>query len=275
MTWLESGPGPRPEPGGTAPERPLGRLRVRPARPGADRRPAAPRGSRSPSSSPPADATPTPTWSSGDGSEPGVLGAGGPRPRRRVRRRHRQRHDQPVAGRRGPPDQPVAVRRRPAEPAGQRAAVRRDGDRRPARADRGGRARGLRAAVHPVAVALPPGDAGARRRVGGRSWSTGSPTSAAPPAGAVEGAAHAAGGAGARRAGSGPAGALGRSLRNPRTGTSRCTPSLLVLRGHEAILAPDDDFVLARATSCCSPAGPPPAARWDDPRGRRPSSSTS
>ena len=63
---------------------------------------------------------------------------------------------------------PAPVPRRPAEPAGQRAAVRRHGRRRAARAHRGGRARGLRAAVHAAAVAVPAGDAGAGRRLGGR-----------------------------------------------------------------------------------------------------------
>ena len=49
-----------------------------------------------------------------------------------------------AAARRRNPD---AVRRGPAEPAGQRAAVRGDGARRAAGAHRGGRARGVRAAV--------------------------------------------------------------------------------------------------------------------------------
>ena len=96
-------------------------------------------------------------------------GAGGPRPRRRARRRHGQRHDQPLAGRGGPAQQPAAVPRGPAEPAGQRAAVRRDGARRPAGADRGDRARGLRAAVHAAALAVPARDAGAGRRLGRRA----------------------------------------------------------------------------------------------------------
>ena len=74
---------------------------------------------------------------------------------------------------------PDAVRRRPAEPARQRAAVRRDGRRLAAGAHRGGRARGLRAAEHAAAVAVPAGDARPGRRVGGAGHRAASPSSAA------------------------------------------------------------------------------------------------
>ena len=102
----------------------------------------------------------------GDGSDPAVMERGRPRRRRRFCRRHRQRHHQSVPGGGGPADQPGPVRRGPAEPAGQRSAVRRDEDRLAAGADRGGRPRGVRPAEHPVALALPAGDAGQGRRLG-------------------------------------------------------------------------------------------------------------
>ena len=75
-------------------------------------------------------------------------------------------------------------------------------------------------------------------------------------------------GAGARPAGWPPGTArLGDLLRNPedRDEPLHAVP-LLVLRGDEAMLAPGRRLRAGRpATSCCSPAGRPPAGRWAPP----------
>ena len=100
-------------------------------------------------------------------SDPAVLAPGRSRGRRRLRRRHGQRHDQPLAGRRGPP----AATRTCSSPPGRTARRARRCSRRwtidallvP---DRGGGARGVRAAQHAAAVAVPAGDAGSGRRRG-------------------------------------------------------------------------------------------------------------
>ena len=173
MTWLESGPGAElPAARPAAARRPLGGLRLRPARPGADRGPARRGSGGHGRRARPADRRTTAAVVVGDGSDPAVLAAGGPRRRRRAsspaRTTTRRNLSLVAAARRANPDLFVAARQ---NRAGQRAAVRRDGDRRPAGAHRGRRARGVRAAQHPAAVAVPAGDAGQ-----GDAWAAGSST---------------------------------------------------------------------------------------------------
>jgi voltage-gated potassium channel Kch len=113
----------------------------------------------------------TASWSSrGDGTEPGVL----PGP---CRRRRSGWSPAPTTTTTNlsladaPRPQPGPVRHRPPQPAGQRAALRGDGPRRRAGADRAGGPRGVRPSQHAAAVALPAGDARPRGRVGpSSSW---------------------------------------------------------------------------------------------------------
>ena len=101
LTWLEAGPGAE-LPGArlAARTRPLGRLRLRPARPGADRRPAR-RGLDVTVIEPRRRTSSDADLLVGDGSDPWSW-LGRDRPRGRTRRRHGQRHDQPVPRRCGP-----------------------------------------------------------------------------------------------------------------------------------------------------------------------------
>ncbi|CAA9230424.1 MAG: Potassium channel protein, partial [uncultured Blastococcus sp.] len=178
--------------GVAAARRSLDRLRVRPARPGADHRPAR-RGPRRHGDRVRVAGRRRRRPARRRRLRPLGAGPGRPRPRGRARRRDRQRHHEPVPGRGRPAEQPRALPRGPAEPRGQRTAVRRHGRRRPARAHRGDRPRGLRAALHPVAVAVPPRDAGDGRRLGGADRRPAQGVVRCQAAGAVEGAADAQG----------------------------------------------------------------------------------
>ena len=143
----------------------------------------------------------------------------GHRARRRFRGRYGQRHHEPVARRRGTPREPPDVRRRPAEQAGQRAAVRGRRSRRAAGTGGGGRARGVRAAVDPAALAVPARVTRPGRRLGRQRDRAADRPVRHAPAVAVEGAAQRSRGAraaGRARPGAAAAGRSAAQSRRPR-----------------------------------------------------------
>ena len=153
MTWLESGPGAElPARGRPPTRRPLGRLRLRPVRPGAHRGPArrgpGGDGHRAAGSRP--GRRPGRPVVVGDASEPGVAGPGRPRSTRSASSpaptttRPTCRWSPPRGG--SNPDLFVAARQNRPASAPLFAAM---DDRRAAGAHRGGRARGVRAAAAP------------------------------------------------------------------------------------------------------------------------------
>ena len=141
---------------------------------------------------------------------------------------------------------PRPFRRGPAESAGQRPAVRGHATGFAAGAHRGRRPRGLRPAQHPAALAVPAGDAGEGRRLGGAGAQADHRELRPEPAGAVEDPADRRGGTGAADlAGRAARPRLGDLLRSPDDRTDRLhVVPLLVQRDTDSILTPDDDFLL-------------------------------